>query len=516
LSLFELRSLTKEFPGVKALKEISFSIDAGEILALVGENGAGKSTLLRLLNGDYKLDGGGFYQNGNLLSFSSPADAHRSGIRVIYQEPEVVPDLSVAENIYLGELPKHAGVFTDWRRLYQMAQTTIESLGVDTGFSADDLTRNLSVAKRQMVEILRALKSGHEIKLLALDEPTSSLSDEEARVLLNIVRRLRDEGVAIIYVSHRLKEIMQVADRIVVLRDGELVATLAAEKTSRDELVSLMVGRPVSNLYRTLKRGETKSPEIALRVRNLNAVGIHDVSFEIHKGEIVGFAGLVGAGRSRLARSIFGENKVHSGEIEVNGALTAGFKNPGEAITFGIGLAPEDRKRDALISMRSVKENISLSVLDRLGYWIFVRKQKENDLVSSLTSRLAVKTPNFEQKVRNLSGGNQQKVVLSRWLAREPSVLILDEPTRGIDVGAKAEIYKLIEDLAKSGLGIMLISSELPEVLGMSDRIIVMQNGKITGELNGDDATEEAVLKLAMASHLDAREKNNEKTEAIQ
>lgn len=503
---FKINNISKAFPNVQALSNVSLEIHPGEILALVGENGAGKSTLLKIINGDYQQDSGTLSIDGQQLSFSNPRQAREAGIRVIYQEPEIVPGVDVPENIWLGELPKRFGLI-DRRKLNEKAERRLKEYGFENILPINLMGDELSAAQRQLVEIMRALKSG--VRFLALDEPTSSLTDEEVQRLFTLVRRLRDEGVAIIYVSHRLNEIKQLCNRIAILRDGRLVAVKPASELAEAEIVNMMVGREISDIF---QRKPAVTDREALRVENLYSDWHHDVSFHINEGEVVGFSGLIGAGRSELAKVIFGELPKNGGKIFLSGEEIS-VHRPDQAIAKGIGFAPEDRKREGLILMRSVLENASMAILRQLSRFHIVRSALERSVVSGFVERLQVRTPSLDQEVGKLSGGNQQKVVLARWLAARPKVLILDEPTRGIDVGAKAEIYHLIDDLANEGLAIMFISSELPEILGLSDRIYVMQNGRITGELPGASATEEAVLELAMVDNLlAAKKKIAEKT----
>lgn len=494
--VLELTGISKAFPNVRALDNVSLSFYPGEILALIGENGAGKSTLLKILSGDYQPDAGQIVYNGQPVRFSSPAEARRHDVRVIYQEPEIVTTVSVAENLFLGALPRRFGRWIDWGHLYEQADAQIASLGFQHEIRARDPADRLSAAQRQLVEILRALKAG--VRVLALDEPTSSLSDKEANQLFEIVRRLRAEGVAIIYVSHRLHEILMLADRVAVLRDGQLVGIKPAADTNEIEMMSLMVGRPLSRLF---DRTSHVQPDVVLRVDGLNTPVLRDISFEVRRGEVVGFAGLVGAGRTDVARAVFGAAPIQSGRIEVDGQPVS-IRSPQDAMAVGLGFAPEERKAEALFGIMNVRENASIAILNQITRFRFVRRREENQLVSALTDQLKVKTPSLEQEIRKLSGGNQQKVVLARWLARSPKVLILDEPTRGIDVGAKAEIYRLIDQLASQGIGVVLISSELPEILGVSDRIIVMQGGRITGELAASTATQQDIMSLAMTDNL--------------
>lgn len=494
--ILEFCSITKVFPGVRALDDISLEVYPGEVLALVGENGAGKSTLLRVMNGDHQPDSGSLRFRGETVVFPTPRDSHAMGVRVIYQEPEILPDITVAENIYLGELPRKVGPVVDWGLLYRKAQADLAKLGVEQAISSRAKASTLSAAQRQMVEIARAIKSN--VSVLALDEPTSSLSESDSEQLFEIVEQFRHAGVGIIYVSHRLPEILKLADRIAVLRDGALVAVKKGTETSESELVSLMVGR---DLVGRFEHDSYVQPETVFKVEGLSTQRVRDISFEVKRGEVVGFAGLIGAGRTDLAKALFGDDKLLAGKIYMKGkALKVG--HPGTAIRAGIGFTPEDRKKEALVMARSVRENITLVILRWISMLSFVSQGKERQVVDGLVTRLRIKTPTIDQEVKKLSGGNQQKVVLARWLARKPELLILDEPTRGVDVGAKAEIYKLIHEMAADGIAIIFISSELPEVLGVSDRVIVMQGGRITGELPAAQATEESVLRLAMASHL--------------
>jgi L-arabinose transport system ATP-binding protein len=491
----EIRNVSKAFPNVQALTDVSLDIRPGEILAFMGENVAGKSTLLKIINGDYQPDTGSLTMDGQPLVFANPRVAHQAGVRVIYQEPEIIPYVDVAENIWVGELPRKLGLI-DRRKLEDDVCRRLQEYGFEDILPIDLLGDQLSSAQRQLVEIMRALKSG--VRVLALDEPTSSLTDDEVDRLFTLVRRLRDEGVAIIYVSHRIREILRLCDRVAILRDGNLVAIRPASGLTEAEIVRLMVGRELSDVFH---RRPSASGREVLRVENVKSNWHRGVSFHINAGEVVGFAGLIGAGRTELAKVVFGELPKDSGSIFINGREVT-IRRPDDAIAKGIGFAPEDRKREGLVLIRSVLENTSMAILRRLSRFHFVRRRMERAVAGGFVEKLRVRTPSLDQEVGKLSGGNQQKVVLARWLAAKPQILILDEPTRGIDVGAKAEIYHLIDDLANEGLGIMFISSELPEILGLSDRIYVMQHGQITGELSGAEATEESVLELAMADQL--------------
>jgi L-arabinose transport system ATP-binding protein len=495
--VLEIRDVSKAFPNVQALDDVSLDVRPGEVLAFLGENGAGKSTLLKILSGDYQADIGTLTIDGEELRFDNPREARAAGIRVIYQEPEIIPGVDVAENIFAGELPRR-GPFVDRRELNRRTAAELSEYGFEKVLPRDRMGGELSSAQRQLVEIMRAVKS--KMRVLALDEPTSSLTDEEVEQLFALVRRLRDEGVAIIYVSHRLHEIMRIADRVAILRDGKLVLIEQAAALTEDDIVRNMVGRDLGEVF---DRHRVASERVVLEVRDIVSDVHHGVSFDVKAGEIVGFAGLIGAGRSELAKVIFGEMPMTGGQVLIDGAEVH-IGQPSDAIKEGVGFAPEDRKREGLVLIRSVLENTTMAIIRRLTRFRIVQRRQEREIAGEYVERLNVRTPSLDQMVGKLSGGNQQKVVLARWLAAKPKVLILDEPTRGIDVGAKAEIYRLIDALANEGLAIMFISSELPEVLGMSDRIYVMQGGRITGELPGPGTTEGQVLELAMHEHLKA------------
>jgi ABC-type sugar transport system ATPase subunit len=490
-----MRDISKNFAGVRALRGVTVEARAGEVLALMGENGAGKSTLLKILSGDYLPDHGSVVIDGEPVSFSSPRDAHAGGVRVIYQEPEIIPHVSVAENVYVGQLPRR-GRYFDRRQLHARLRDDLARYGFAEALSPTALGSQLSPAQRQLVEIMRALIA--DVRVIAFDEPTSSLSNVEVDSLFRLTARLRDEGVAVLYVSHRLPEIFRIADRVTVLRDGAVVGTRVVEQTTDDELVSMMVGRDLTNMF---ARQSRDPGDVVLSVRNLGNDDVTDVSFDVRAGEVVGIAGLVGAGRSELAHAIIGNEPLGTGQVLIDGKRVR-IRSPRDAIRAGIGFAPEERKAQALLMHRSVRDNISLAVLRRISVAHVVRRGEERRVASSYVNRLNVRTPSLEQPVANLSGGNQQKVVLARWLARKPRVLILDEPTRGVDVGAKAEIYHVINDLAADGIAVVVISSELPEILALADRVLVMRAGRITGELSRSDATEERILALAMKESL--------------
>ncbi|MFD0262671.1 sugar ABC transporter ATP-binding protein [Kitasatospora indigofera] len=489
--------VTKSFGAVQALRGVTLEFPAGQVTALMGENGAGKSTLLKILTGDHQPTEGHVALDGARLALASPAEARAAGIRIIPQEPEIIPHVSVAENVYAGALPRRAGRLLDRAELRRRVTADLERLGFAGVLDPDLLGSRLTPAQRQLVEIMRAV-TGEQARVIAFDEPTSSLSEHEVDALFSLIRRLRDQGIAIIYVSHRMKEIFQLADRIAVLRDGALAGVQDARTTTEGALVRLMVGRDLSAMF---VRQDVATDRVVLDVRGVTTDAVRGIDLQIRAGEVVGLAGLIGAGRSELALALAGDLPIHRGTVTLDGVkLRSG--RPGEVIRAGLGLAPEERKAQALLLHRTIRDNTSLVVLERLRRLRFVRRGAERQLAQEYTDRLRVRTPSIEHEVRKLSGGNQQKVVLARWLARKPKVLILDEPTRGIDVGAKAEIYQIIADLAKEGVALLVISSELPEVLGLADRVVVMQNGRITGELDRAEASEEAILALAMADDL--------------
>ncbi|WP_433259534.1 sugar ABC transporter ATP-binding protein (plasmid) [Streptosporangium sp. CA-135522] len=491
-----VENVVKRFGAVQALGGVTLDFPPGQVTALMGENGAGKSTLLKILTGDHPPTEGRVLLNGRPVVFGSPQDARKAGVRIIPQEPEIIPHVSVAENVYAGALPRKTGRRLDRAELNRRIAEDLHRLGFERAIKPDLLGSQLTAAQRQLVEILRALTG--EAKVIAFDEPTSSLSEYEVEALFALIDRLRAQGLAVIYVSHRMKEIFQLADRVAILRDGMVAGVLDTAGINEGEVVRLMVGRDLSSLF---VRQDVATDEVVLDVENLTTDDVRDVSFQIRAGEVVALAGLIGAGRSELARALAGDLPIRSGHIRLQGRPLR-FRSPKDAIKAGIGLAPEERKAQALFLHRSIRDNTALVSLERLRRFRFVRRRSERALAREYVDRLRVRTPSVEHEIRKLSGGNQQKVVLARWLARKPKVLILDEPTRGIDIGAKTEIYQIIADLARDGVALLVISSELPEVLGLADRIAVMQNGRITGELSRAEATEEAILNLAMADDL--------------
>jgi ABC-type sugar transport system ATPase subunit len=491
----EFRNVGKAFPGVVALDGVSFTARAGKVVALLGENGAGKSTLLKILSADIKADTGKVVLSGKELSFSSTAQAINAGISVIYQERQLIPAMSVMENVFIGELPVKNGL-VDFNRLFLDTKAIIDKFGLP--IDPEATVMSLPVAYQQMVEIMKAYR--RDCLVIAFDEPTAPLTDTEIDILFNIIRQLKEAGKIIIYVSHRIREIFQITDEIAVLKDGRLVKTLTTPETDQQELISAMVGRDIGDTYASLDRnGEPGS--VVLEVDNLCTDAVDNVSFTLRAGEIVGFAGLVGAGRTEVARAIFGADRILSGEIRLGGGSVR-FKTPRDAIKAGIALCPEDRKEQGLVLWASIRDNICMPVLHKLKKLIFLDGAAQDRLTQAAVEKYSIRTPSLWKRALELSGGNQQKVILGRWTSDEVAtrVLILDEPTKGIDIGTKAEIYQLVCDFAKRGVGVIFISSELTEVINVADRIIVMHNGHITGEVARQDATEEKVLSLAMLS----------------
>ncbi|RFA20593.1 ABC transporter [Subtercola boreus] len=485
------KQIGKHFGPVVALTGVDLELRAGEVTAIMGENGAGKSTLLKILTGDYRPDSGELRLGGEVTDFSEPSQSRAAGLRVIAQEPEIVPHVSVAENIYVGAI-RSQGLLFNRRALEKRAAKDLARYGFDRIVSPQTIGSRLSAAQRQVVEIMRAVID--KPRVICFDEPTSSLGDEESALLFDLIATLRDEGVAVGYVSHRMNEIFRLADRITVLRDGKLVGTKKTEDTDHNDLVRMMVGRDLSQLF---SRERQTAGEPVLELRDVGTDDVSHIDLTVRAGEVVGVAGLVGAGRSELMKAIVGDLPVTSGTVLVKGRPVS-FRSPADSIAAGIGFAPEERKAEALIMQRTVRDNIVLAVLPKLARGIFVSEKGERAIARTYIDQLRIRTPSTEQLVKNLSGGNQQKVVLARWLAHNPSLLVLDEPTRGVDVGAKAEIYAIIDQLAQQGVAILVVSSELPEVLGLSDRIYVMAGGTVTGTLDCTEATEESILALAM------------------
>ena len=487
--LLEARHIWRSFGGVQALGDVSISVFAGEVHAICGENGAGKSTLMKIIAGADQPDRGELWVNGQLTQLSGSRAGARNGIAMIYQELHLTPQLSVAENIFAGRLPRRAGVLVDWRRLFSQADEVLQRVGAT--FSAQSRVEELSIAHRQLVEIAKALVS--DARLLVLDEPTASLSKLETETLLKIIADLRSSGTAVLYVSHRLDEVFQIADRITVLRDGNLVATTARDRTAPDAIVRQMVGRDV--------QFDTGPPpfqpdRVRLEISGLTSPGVfRDASFTVAAGEIVGLWGLIGAGRTELARAIYGLDNYATGSVKVDGQALVAHR-PWRSRAAGLAYVSEDRKGLGLVLGHDVETNLALPNLSDFSRIGFVRSRARKQMAQKLVDRLDVRPPDVTRIARQLSGGNQQKVCLAKWLARESAVLMLDEPTRGVDIGAKAEIHSIVRDLARSGLAILLISSELPEVMGLTHRVLVMREGRIVGHFARADATEEKLLGL--------------------
>lgn len=483
----ELRGVSKSFAGIKAVSDVSFDVRSGEVHALLGENGAGKSTLIKIMAGLHQPDSGEIKVNGNIIRFASPREAHAAGIATVHQELLLFPELTVAENIFLAQAPKTPYGTLDWTMMRRRSRELLDSLDSHE-LDIDQKVASLSVANRQRIEIARAL--AQDARVLIMDEPTAALAEADVRRLMDIVRSLKARGVSIIYVSHRMPEIFALADRVTVLRDGAHVGTMDIGEVNESRLVSLMVGRPVDKLYPP-QQGEAGA--VALELRNVcyrNVV--RDISLSVKRGEILGLAGLVGSGRTETALTIFGITPATSGEILIDGKPVH-IASPEAARDLGIAYIPEDRGSQGLIKSQSIAENVALANLRRLTRGILIDTGRMAQEARKAIARFGIRARGPEQIVRQLSGGNQQKVVLGKWLATNPRILVMDEPTRGIDVGAKAEIHVLMRNLAAEGMAILMISSELPEMLGMSDRVMVMNGGRIVTELAGKDATPEAV-----------------------
>jgi ribose transport system ATP-binding protein len=492
-ALISVKDVSKSFPGVRALSGVRFELMSSEVHALMGENGAGKSTLMKILAGVYTKDSGTILYNGEPVTFASPREAQAAGIGIIHQELQLMNHLTVAQNIFIGREPKRAfGLLLDEDKLNRQAQALVEHIGLHL----DPRTNmgSLTVAKQQMVEIAKSLS--YNTRVLIMDEPTAALNAAEIDELFKMIRELKGRGVGIIYISHKVDELKQISDRVTVLRDGEYVGTVPTETTSIDTIISMMVGRTLVDVA----RDETRTPraEVALEVRNLNCgVLVKNVSFSLKRGEILGFAGLMGAGRTEVARAVFGADRAQSGEVVVMGRKVS-IRTPRDAVAAGIGYLSEDRKRFGLAVGMDVASNVVMANLAKyLSFNFFLRNREILSAVEKFIDLLDIRTPSVTQEVKLLSGGNQQKVVVAKWLDRDCDILFFDEPTRGIDVGAKAEIYKLLRRLADQGKAIVMISSELPEILRMSDRIVVMCEGRITGELKPEEASQERIMQLA-------------------
>ena len=491
--LLEMKKICKSFPGVNALQNVDFQLKAGEIHALLGENGAGKSTLIKVLGGIYHPESGEIFIDGNQVTITDVKSARDNGISIIHQELVLVPHMTIAENIFLGREP--LGAFgVDMKTMNSEAQKMLDNF--DVKLDSDTLIADLTIAQQQMVEIVKAIS--FNCRILVMDEPTSSIADKEVSALFAIMHDLASKGVGIIYISHKMSEIFDVCDRVTVLRDGQYVGTRDVSATNKDDLVSMMVGRELNQYY---VRDFKPSDEVVMKCEHISDglkahSRVKDVSFELHRGEILGFSGLVGAGRSETMECIFGLMKGSSGKVILEGKEVK-IRSAVDAMKYGLAFVPEDRKLDGLYHVQSVAFNSTIEVLGEIIKNLHVNAKREAEITQEFVDKMNTRTPSLEQVVSNLSGGNQQKVMIGRWLATSPKILILDEPTRGVDVGAKAEIYEIMNELTKQGVSIIMISSELPEIINMSDRVYVMYEGNITGCLEQEDISQESIMKLA-------------------
>jgi len=491
--LVSMEGIDKSFPGVRALDQCRFELRAGEVHALLGENGAGKSTLMKVLAGIYAPDAGRILYKGNAVTITGPRAAQQLGISMIHQELNLMPHLTVAQNVFIGREPRRGVRFwLNEKAINAQTQELFQSmhLNLDPRAKVSDLT----VAKQQMVEIAKALSFNSEV--LIMDEPTAALTEAEIDELFHMIGQLRARGVGIVYISHRLEEIKRICDRITIMRDGHYINTVGAQEVTIDQIISMMVGRTIYESAPEVP--ETANTEVVLEVKGLNRADVlKNISFQLKRGEILGFAGLMGAGRTEVARAVFGADRIDAGEIYVQGRR-AQIKSPRDAVRYGIGYLSEDRKRFGLALGMDVESNVVLAAFKKFfGRLGWVHRNQTRTTAQYYVEALAIKTPTIQQRVKNLSGGNQQKVVIGKWLTADTDILIFDEPTRGIDVGAKSEIYKLLNDLARQGKSIIMISSELPEILRMSHRVVVMCEGRITGELSAAEATQEGIMKYA-------------------
>ena len=494
--LLEMRGIRKVFPGVIALDNVDFDLMPGEVHALVGENGAGKSTLIKVISGVYQRDGGTMLIDGQPASFKSPAESIAAGIKVVYQELDLVPDMSVAENIFLDKLPHKRLGLIDWSRLYADASKLLAGLGLTT----DPMTRisDLRVSEQQLVEIARSLS--RQARIIIMDEPTSALSPVEVQKLFGSIECLKEANVGVIYISHKLEEVYEIADRVTVFRDGRQILTSTVAETRPQELVNSMVGRELKDYF---PKTQAKIGKPLLEVHNISAERLNDLSLSVSEGEVVGIFGLVGAGNHQVGRALFGDIE-RTGEVLVEGKILKP-RSPVDAIHQGLALLTENRRADGLVPLLGVKANITLASLQHMARFGWIMRRQETRAAAENVERLSIKTPSLNQPIRFLSGGNQQKAIMARWLLVHPKVLILSEPTRGIDVGAKAEIYRLIDQMAHQGIGVLVISTELPEVLGICDRILTMFEGRVTGEFQRNEATEEGLLAAAAGIATGAR-----------
>ncbi len=489
--ILSMKDITKSFSGVVALKSGALDLYKGEVVALMGENGAGKSTLMKILTGIYHKDSGSIHYMGKDVEFKGPSESEEAGIAIVHQELNMMNDLTVAQNLFIGHEIMN-GMFVDDAKMIEEASKYFKLLNID--INPAEKVGNLTVGKQQMIEIAKAISSN--AKVIIFDEPTAALTDSEIEELFKVIHDLREKGTGMVYISHRMDEINAISDRVVVMRDGEYVGTLITKECTKNDIVKLMVGRTIFSEPKTKSNVAPDAP-VVLKVEHLNrGKHVRDVSFELKKGEILGFSGLMGAGRTETARLIFGADRMDSGKIFVNGK-EVNIKSPSDAVKAGIGYLSEDRKRFGLIVDKSVEENTVIASLEKFTKGLFIDRAKSREITDKYIKELKTKTPGAYQIVKKLSGGNQQKVVIAKWLVEDSDILIFDEPTRGIDVGAKSEIYALMEELVKMGKSIIMISSELPEVLRMSDRVVVMCEGRITGILDISEANQEVIMESA-------------------
>lgn len=492
--IIRMEDIEKNFPGVKALRGVNLSIKAGEVHGLVGENGAGKSTLIKILMGVHQKDGGKIYLKNEEVEISSPFESKKMGLAAVYQDISLARHLTIGENFFLGNLPKKNGIFVDWEAVYAKTEKILEELGIKVDVRKK--LKDISIAQQELVAIAKAVHE--EADLLIFDEPTALLANEECEILFNLINKLKSKNKGIIYISHRMEEIFKLCDRVTVLKDGKYIKTLNAKETKEEQLISLMVGREVDEMY-SIK--QYPQDEVALEVIDLTKKNqFKDISFQIKKGEIFGMFGLVGSGRTEIVNSIFGAEKLDSGKIKLNGEIVD-IKSPKDAIKKGIGFATEDRKNLSVAMKLDIKVNTNLASYDKISKFGFINSKSEKENTEIYKKMLNIKTPSIHQKIKNLSGGNQQKVVIAKWLCKGCDVFIFDEPTIGVDVGAKVEIYKIFQDLIKDGAAIILISSYLPEVMGLSNKIAVIHEGNCKGVVDPKNSTEEDILKLASGIH---------------
>lgn len=492
-NIIQVTDLSKRFGGVQALKGISLDVREGEVHALVGENGAGKSTLMNVIGGIVQRDSGDVVYKGQPVQFANPTESLKAGIAIIHQELAMLPTLNVMDNMFMGRMEARGGLLS-WRKMEKLTQQYLSQIGLE--LDPYSIVRELSISQSQLIEIAKAVSM--DANLIIMDEPNSSLSESETERLFQVIEQLKNNNVAVIYVSHKINEVLEISDRISVLRDGEFIGTVEKENTSADSIIEMMVGRKVQ-IETQVSSAQTDIP--LLQAENLSGDGFEKISFTLHRGEILGFAGLVGAGRSEVARAIFGDRSIHSGKLLLDGKPVQ-FRLPQDAIKAGLAMVQEDRKVLSLFMDMPILYNISMAQLPQMAKSGFINSKAERQAANKFVERLNIKLSEVQAPVSSLSGGNQQKTVLARWLASNPQVLILDEPTHGVDVGAKSEIYQLMRNLAEEGIGILLISSELPEVMAMSDRIVVMREGRLAGILEHSEITENKIMALATSQVL--------------